>query len=238
MRRAVREHSAKALRRAFVPLLLMSLTAYSQSSADAMRSRFAVSLGMGAGVHSAPFLVDYMNAFRPSPSSSRLDEFSSMLELFVTPEYRVHPEWNVGLEYSVLIKTQSLGNGPYGAVSEFAYKVHMPTALLRYVVSDPAYYLKVGGGLGYHVATLQQTLSSFGVDERYTTTGVGVKIEAVGNTKFDETFYGSIGVDLRWDFLGTFKNTSGAEAYERTTNTTARMQFFSISLKFGVLFQL
>jgi hypothetical protein len=193
---------------------------------------------MGVGVHSAPFLVDYMNAFRPSPSSSRLDDFSSMLELFITPEYRAQPEWSIGLEYSILIKTQSLGGGPYDAGSEFTYNVHMPTALLRYVVSDPAYYLKVGGGVGYHVATLQQIHFSYGIDERFTAKGIGVKLEAVGNTKFDETFYGSIGVDLRWDFLGTFKNESGVEAHERATNTTARMQFFSISLKFGVLFHL
>lgn len=203
-----------------------------------MPSRFAVSVGLGAGVHSAPFLVDYINAFRASQTGERLDEFSSMLELFITPEYRVQTDWSVAVEYSLLIKTQSVGGNPYGAGSEFAYNVHMPTAMVRYVISDPVYYLKFGGGLGYHFATLQQTLYSYGVDERFTANGVGVKLEAVGNTKFDETFYGSIGVDLRWDFLGTFRNASGAEAFERATNTTARMQFFSIGVKFGVMFQL
>lgn len=226
----------------FVLVFVMGATAcsraFSQPSGDSVPSKFAVSVGLGAGIHSAPFLVDYMNAFRPSQTSERLDEFSSMLELFITPEYRIQPEWSVALEYSMLIKTQTVGGGPYSAGSEFAYNVHMPTAMVRYVVSDPAFYLKFGGGLGYHLATLQQTLYSYGVDERFTANGVGVKLEAVGNTKFDETLYGSIGVDMRWDFLGAFKNASGAEAFERATNTTARMQFFSISLKFGVMFQL
>jgi hypothetical protein len=207
-------------------------------SAHGGESMFSVSLGLGVGLHSAPFLVDYMNAFRSSPAEQRLDEFSSMLELFMTPEYRIHPAWSLALEYSLLMKTQTVGGGLSAAGSEFVYNVHMPTAILRYRVSDPAFYLKFGGGVGYHVATLNQTLYSYGVEEHYTTSGLGIKVEAVGNTKFDETFYSSIGVDLRWDFLGAFKNASGEEAYERATKTTARMQFFSFSLKFGIMFQL
>lgn len=200
--------------------------------------RFSVSIGMGGGIHSAPFLVDYMNAFRVSQGGDRLDDFSSMLEFFVSPAYRVEPEWSVALEYSLLVKSQTVGVGPYSSGSEFSYNVHMPTAIVHYVINAPAYYLKFGGGLGYHVATLRQTVYTYGVEENFSASGVGFKLEAVGNTKFDDTMYGSIGVDLRWGFLGTFKNANGVEAFERTTNSTAKMQFFSLGLKFGIMFQL
>ncbi len=212
---------------------------YSQPVSNGFASpRFSVSVGLGGGVHSAPFLVDYMNAFRVSQLGDRLDDFSSMLEFFVSPEYRVQPEWSVALEYSLLVKSQVVGGGPNSSGSEFSYNVHMPTAIVHYVVNAPAYYLKFGGGIGYHVASLQQTLSAYGVEENFSASGVGFKLEAVGNTKFDETMYGSIGVDVRWDFLGAFKNANGVEAFERTTNTTANMQFFSLGLKFGIMFQL
>ncbi|MGH2568352.1 MAG: hypothetical protein ACRDGA_08435, partial [Bacteroidota bacterium] len=219
--------------------LAMARQGFAQSNVvEHAPSRWNISLGLGAGVHAAPFLVDYMNAFRQSQAGERLDDFSSMIEFFVTPEYRLEPAWSVGLEYSLLTKSQTVGGGQNSAGSEFTYNVHMPTAIVHHVIDGSSYFVKLGGGVGYHFATLRQTLYAFGVEEDFTASGVGVKLEAVGNTKFDETLYGVVGVDLRWGFLGAFKNAAGVEAFERATNTTARMQFFSLSLKFGVMFQL
>jgi hypothetical protein len=208
-----------------------------QPNSETTGSSFSISAGMGVGIHHAPFLVDYLNAYRISQSEPRLDDFSSMLEFFIAPELRVHAEWSCAIEYSVLMKTQTVGASS-AAGSEFSYLVHMPTALVHYVVSDPNFFLKFGGGVGYHIAAFQQRLYPYNIEDSFTASGLGFKLEAVGDTKFDETFFGSIGVDLRWDFLGTLKNARGVEAYERTTNSTAKMQFFSASVKFGVMFQL
>ena len=208
-----------------------------QPNSGSIGSAFSISVGMGVGIHNAPFLVDYLNAYRISQSEPRLDDFSSMLEVFVAPELRVQPEWSCAIEYALLMKSQTVGTSS-SAGSEFSYLVHMPTAIVHYVVSDPNFFLKFGGGVGYHVATLQQKLYPYSLEDSFTASGPGFKLEAVGDTKFDETFFGSIGVDLRWDFLGTFKNAQGVEAHERTTNSTAKMRFFSASVKFGVMFQL
>ena len=201
-------------------------------------SRYSISFGMGAGVHSAPRVADYISSFGVTESGQRVDEFSSMLELYFAPWMRVEPEWGVGLEYAFLTKTHTVGSGPGLVGAEFTYNVHMPTALVHYVVDGSSYYFKFGGGAGYHFATMIQTLRSVGAEETFSTEGFGLKLEAMGYTKFDDTFFGNIGADLRWDFLGALTTDSGLAAIDRTTNTTAKMQFFSVSLKFGVCFQL
>ena len=218
------------------------LTATAQQSVSQTvvdeRPLFSVALGMGAGIHSAPSLVDFISSYGTTSSGERLDEFSSMVEFYIAPAVRVEPQWSVGVEYALLLKSHTVGNSSSSSGAEFSYLVHMPTAIVHYIIDEPAYNLRFGGGAGYHLATLTQTLRVFGAEEQFSASGVGVKLEAVGNTKFDDTFYGNIGVDMRWDFLGSLKNAAGVPAYNRATNAEATMRFFSLSLKFGVLFQL
>ncbi|MBI3585662.1 MAG: hypothetical protein HY088_00845 [Ignavibacteriales bacterium] len=197
---------------------------------------FEISGGMGISIHSTPSLADYINiTARPR---QLLDEFSSAVEFFITPELQVSEEWSMGLEYSLLLKSYTLDDRSGFSRSEFSYQVHMPTLLLHYLVIGEGYKVKFGGGVGYHIAKFNQSFLSYGTSDDFTAKSIGVKLEAVGNTKFDDTFYGSIGIDLRWDFLGTLKKPDGSEAFDRTTSTTAKMNFFSAGLKFGVTFRL
>ncbi|MCI0706951.1 MAG: hypothetical protein L0Y80_05630 [Ignavibacteriae bacterium] len=193
---------------AFATLVVCTQQSFSQVE-DHRPSQYSISLGMGVGVHSAPSLADYISAFGTSGDGERVDEFSSMLELYVTPSMRVEREWDVAIEYGLLLKTHLVGSNNTSSGTEFAYSVHMPTAIVHYVVDGESYYVKLGGGAGYHFATMTRTLFVFGSEEKFSTAGFGAKLEAVGNTKFDDTFYGNIVADLRWDFLDSFKKCCG-----------------------------
>lgn len=209
-----------------------------QSQSQKSSKFFEISGGMGISLHSTPSLTDYINATAHPRQEQLLDEFSSAVEFFITPELQVSEEWSMGLEYSLLLKSYTLDDRSGFSRSEFSYQVHMPTFLVHYVVFGEGYKVKFGGGVGYHFAKFNQSFPSYGTGDDLSAKSIGVKLEAVGNTKFDETFYGSIGVDLRWDFLGTLKKSDGSEAFDRASNTTAKMNFFSAGLKFGVTFQL
>ncbi len=215
----------------------LSQSVFAQTEAGGSEKKsFSISAGLGVGTHAAHSLVDYMNALaRPQ---TRLDEFSPVVEFFLAPELRISEEWNLALEYSLLVKSYALDSGSGFSGSDFSYNIHMPSVLLHYVMSGMGYRLKFGGGVGYHVATFTQTIRAYGVEDNYTSRGVGLKLEAIANTQFDETFYGSIGADLRWGFLGNLKKTDGTVATDRNTNLTPTMQFFSAGIKFGIMIQL
>ncbi|MBI3585904.1 MAG: hypothetical protein HY088_02100, partial [Ignavibacteriales bacterium] len=80
---------------------------------------FEISGGMGISLHSTPSLADYINATaRPR---QLLDEFSSAVEFFITPELQVSEEWSMGLEYSLLLKSYTLDDRSGFSRSEFSY---------------------------------------------------------------------------------------------------------------------
>lgn len=221
-----------------VLLVVPKIAGAQQTQSQKATKFFEISGGMGISLHSTPSLADYINATAHPRQEQLLDEFSSAVEFFITPELQVSEEWSMGLEYSLLLKTYTLDDRSGFSRSEFSYQVHMPTLLVHYVVFGEGYKVKFGGGVGYHIVKFNQSFPSYGTGDDLNANSIGVKLEAVGNTKFDEMFYGSIGVDLRWDFLGTLKKSDGSEAFDRASNTTAKMNFFSAGLKFGVTFQL
>jgi hypothetical protein len=198
------------------------------------RRYYGISAGMGVGALSAASVTDYINAVVQPPTDQRLEDFTSAVELFVAPEFQVADQWSVAFEYSLLLKSYSLSSVIAGGTSEFHYQVHMPTAIVHYLMPGNGYWIKLGGGIGYHAGTLTQSLFGGGFGETFKAGGVGVKLEAIGNTKFDESFYGSIGVDLRWGSGGNFTADDGAEA--TFAGNTADLSFFNIGLKLGVVF--
>ena len=199
---------------------------------------FDITVGMGVGAHSAPSIADYVNAVAQPRTEQRLDEFTSVVEFFVAPELQMAEEWSAALEYGLLLKGYTLDDQSGYLRSEFSYQVHMPTLLLQYVLFGDGYRLKLGGGLGYHFVRFSQSYYAYGSEETFHAGGIGLKLGAVGNTQFDETFFGSIGIDLRWDFLGALKRGDGSEVTDRVTNTVPKMNCFTLVVKFGVMFQL
>jgi hypothetical protein len=209
-----------------------------QSSGEQSSHRFVdFTAGMGIDLHSANSIANYINLVAQPRLDQKLSDFSSAVEFYGVPEVQVSDDWSVGLEYGLLIKSYAMDDRGGDSRSEFSYQVHMPTLLVHRLVFGNGYRVKLGGGIGYHFADFTQRFPTVGSEETLTAGGIGFKLEAVGNTKFDETFYGSIGVDLRWDFAGTIKRADGASAPGSSVALPA-MNFFSAGLKFGVTFQL
>ena len=187
-------------------------------------SRFIqVSGGLGVGAHSAPSIVDYISG----SCGQRTAEFASASEFFVTPEVQITDDVSLAVEYSYLVKSYN-----FEPAWMFSYAVQMPSLLVHYLLPGEGYWLKFGGGVGFANGTFTERYSISGAEASYDASGFSLKAEAVGNTKFDEHFWGSIGLDLRWVFGGTFKET--AQSYL----APPRLRFFSAGVKFGVLFQL
>lgn len=212
----------------FLVFLAPMVSAFAQQPEDGARF-IQITAGLGVNAHTDPTILDYINALTyPSPDQ-KLTGFTSASEFFITPEVQVSDAWSVGLEYSYLIKSYN-SVGQYQV--DFSYSVQMPTLLVHYLIPGDGYWLKVGGGIGGAFGTLTENYLQIGAGESSTASGPGFKIEAVGNTKFDEHFWGSIGVDLRWVYAGAFKGGLSTSA------PTPKLDFFSAGVKFGVTFSL
>jgi hypothetical protein len=151
---------------------------------------------------------------------------------------QVAKDWSMGIEYSLLIKSYSLQDQSGFSRSEMSYQVRMPSLLVHYLSFGDGYRVKLGGGVGYHFVQFEQKFPTNGTSETLRTGGIGIKLDAVGNTKFDESFYGSIGVDLRWDFLGTLARSGASADVARSITALPQMNFFNAGVKFGITFQL
>ncbi len=223
--------SARGVRRALIAaigLIVPSVTVFGQQP-DSTGRFVQITAGLGVSAHWDPTILDYINALTiPSPDQ-KLAGFATASEFFITPEVQVSDDWSVGLEYSYFLKSYNV-SGFYQW--NFSYTAQLPTLLVHYLVPGEGYWLKFGGGPGYAFGNLSSEFLQTGSTERATTNGPSFKIEAVGNTEFDEHFWGSIGVDLRWVYAGSFKVATVGSAPVPT------LDFFDAGIKFGVTFQL
>jgi hypothetical protein len=208
--------------------LVPTVRAFSQQSNGGGKF-IQITAGLGVSAHSDPSLINYLNTLTSPSPDQRLSDFSSASEFFITPEVQMSNEWAVALEYSYLLKSYNIVGGYQW---DFSYSVQMPTLLVHYLVAGDGYWLKFGGGPGLAFGSLTEQFVETGASENSKASGPALKVEAVGNTKFDEHFWGSIGVDLRWVHAGSFKGGIQSSA------PTPKLDFFSAGVKFGVTFQL
>ena len=188
-----------------------------------------VTAGMGVSAHWDPSMIDYINAVTIPPPGQKLKGFTSASEFFITPEVQVSNDWSIGVEYSYFLKSYNV-SGIYPM--NFSCTAQMPNLLVHYLVPGDGYWLKFGGGPGIAFGNLSSEFLGTGGSQSATTSGPLFKIEAVGNTEFDDHFWGSIGVELRWVYAGSFKGELVNIA------PPPKLDFFNAGVKFGVTFQL
>ena len=192
---------------------------------------FSLYGGMGVSLASDPHLVDYINVL--VDPSQRVADFATDVEFFGGAEIPVDDEWAAVFEYSYLFKSYNLptyGNGTY----TIFYSLHLPVAMAQYVIPGKGYFVKLGGGLGYHTGLIEQKTTLYPTDITYAAHGVGVKLNAVGQTAFDEHLYAYIGGTLRWEFLGDVKDASGNTLQYHSQ--TASLSMFVVGLAFGLTY--
>jgi hypothetical protein len=193
---------------------------------------FSLSAGMGINAHSAPSTADYISTVLQLHEPNKIGDFTSAIEFFVTPELQVSDDLSLALEYSYLVKSYNLSSTAGPGISEFSTSIHMPTAVVHYLIPGQGYWLKLGGGVGYYFGSFSQMLYGSGQIETFRASAPGVKLEAVGNTMFDESFYGYIGIDVRWGFDEPFARDDGSvPSYQ---GAAPSLGFFNLGLKLGV----
>jgi hypothetical protein len=214
----------------WLALLVMGV---SESFAQSARSgSLGVAAGLGVSVVNATDVVDYINSV--SSSAQRIDDFASAPEFFGTAEFRLTNELGAKLEYSYLLKSYIVGTdlGDY----DYTYRVHMPTLLVQYLISDTGYAVKFGGGAGYHFATFSRGLIG-PLPQSFKSSGLGFKLEAEGNTSLGGNLYGYVTADFRLNVMSTIKDAMGITLrFPTAPAREVKLNFFSLGLKFGLMY--
>jgi hypothetical protein len=186
---------------------------------------------MGIDLAAAPTLVDYVNTL--ADPSQRATSFATDIEFFGGAEFPVSDQWGGALEYSYLFKSYTLPTAVTGTYTIF-YSLHMPLAMVQYIIPGKGYFVKLGGGIGYHSGLVEQKGSLYGTDSTYTTKGIGIKALAVGQTAFDEHLYAYISGTTRWELLGNVKDTRGNILQNH--GQPASLSMFVVGLAFGLTY--
>jgi hypothetical protein len=190
----------------------------------------AFSAGMGVTYINVPNIVDYLNRY--TSQADRASDFTAAVEFFAAPEVSLSSDLILKLEYAYLLKSYSLVESQ-GTFS-FDYSVHMPTLVLDYLLEGEKFYVKVGGGIGYHFGTFSYLFPNANTEARFASNGVGIKLELMGNTAFSESLYGLIGGDLRADYIGALKDNAGNGPSQAAG--PVRMHFAGAGIKFGLVY--
>jgi hypothetical protein len=190
--------------------------------------RVGISGGMGVSYVTAQDVVELINA--AAGGTERVPDFKAGVEFFGTLVIPLSHEWACKVEYAYLLYSFNT-NSVYGP-GEFTIAAHLPTLIGQFTLVDGGTYnVKLGAGVGYHFGTFNERYYS--VDDRFSGKGVGTLVDLEANTAFSENFYGYLGGNLRWDFIGKLTNGVGREASITATGPAATLHFFSLGAKLG-----
>ena len=220
-----------------VLLVVYSSLALAQNSAHFVQRQnsFAVFGGMSINAVAASDIVDYINSV--STYAQRIDNFASAVDFFGGIEFPVGDKWGIKLEHTYLFKSYTiLGNA--GETYDFFYSVQAPSVLVQKIITGEGYFVKFGAGGGYHFGSAEQKISTDGTTSDYTAKGIGLKAEAVGQTAFDENFFGYIGGHLGWEFLGELHNAAARQTLSQPNDGShaVKLNYFFAGIRFGVIY--
>lgn len=164
------------------------------------------------------------------PGSITPGTFTTAAQFVFGGEFFLSNDWALGVEYGYITKSNS---GNYVQVN---YSYSMPSITLRKVMAGDGYYFSYGGAIGYHFASVGQTIVAYtNQAQNFSAQGIGVKIDAGVDTKLGENFYARINADGHGEFIGNFKSQSGTPLYTDASNSRVVNGYLS---GVGVTFQL
>ena len=211
-----------------VIMLSISCLSISWSDPDSLsfdHRYYGISGGLGVTMINVGDVVGFIS----SQTGTTQTAFATAGEFFGAAEIQVSEEWGLKLEYASLVNSYNVPVSPL--VYSYSYNVQMPTLILHRIITGKGYLLKFGGGAGYHMASFHQD-NPPGYPS-YSAKGIGLKLDAEGNSAFDDHLFAYIGAEIRDDILGELKDANGI-ALPNPSASSVKMNFIAVGIKFGL----
>lgn len=188
---------------------------------------FSATAGLGFEYYNAPSLSRYLAGTTGGVTPGT---YMTSVQLETGVEYFIASDWTIGIEYAYLTN-QNTGNG-----YQISYSYSLPSVTLRKVLAGDNYYLRYGGGIGYHFSSLSQDLQLYGNTTDYSSSGLGLKFDAAIDTKLGEDFYARLDVDGRAEFTGNFKDKAGNPLPNHNDQSIVNSNLSGVGITFGLVY--
>lgn len=208
------------MRKYFLIIYLLVITSISFSQWD-------VSTSMGLDFKSIPRFRDYVN-INFATINNQISSFKSTVAFGAEVDYKVNKNLAIGLEYNLQLDSYNGTQNNY----EISYGLHRPSLMAYYVIPGIGYQFKLGGGIGYRYAALEEKIFSV---TSYSSHGFGLVLKAVGNTILANNFYALIGGNLRYDYTGDLANGSQS-IINKSSGEKLNLNSISFGIYLGVTF--
>jgi len=208
-----------------VPILLEPAVASGQS--------LSITAGLGFEYFDPPGLSQYLNF--AAPGSMTPGTYTTAAQFKFGAEYPISDAWSIGVELGYI--TKSTTGSDVLASEQVDYSYTLPSLTLRRYITGDGYYIRFGGGIGYHFASLSASNPYSLSPTNYSAHGLGFDFDAELDTKLSEHLYARIGGDARSEYTGILRESDGTELnyYDSNNNGHAVTMYMS---GIGVIFAL
>ncbi len=213
----------------YTVLVLFPLTVV--ISQEDIQYKYNLSGGIGVNLLNSTSLTDYLNSI----SRRRYDDFIINPEFFVSVGYQVSDNYCLKLNYNYVINSFNIED--VLGYFENHLSIHTPVILIDRFYKTDGVILKLGAGIGYSYAILGRKILSTQIENFYSY-GLGLKFDFEANTPFGDNLYGLISSDIKLFLMSEFQNSNFQKLVFRygNQNKNLDLDFFSISLKFGLIY--
>jgi hypothetical protein len=194
----------------------------------------SVSLGMGASYSDNPTLKTYVGyeiPYYPNlPEKDKLSNFSAGFDFFGGAEIHIKKNFSVKGEYSYFTKSLNANNV---AGYDFSYESHQPYIDFLYVIPQKYSVIKLGAGAGCIFSNF--TNKYYSIENNYTSTGFGLKLNAIVNMSVGKNFSVYLEGNMGKTFHPALKD-SGGNVLKDKNGGEVNLSSFGIALRLGVEF--
>ena len=192
-------------------------------------------LGMGAAYGNNKSLNTFIGYELPNyntlTASQQLKDFRTAFEFFGNVERQVSKNLALKLDYSYLIKSNSVSLYPSNT---FDYNNHQIVLTLNYVMPGEYHFLKFGAGAGPVFSSLE-SISSTTRSGTYTSTGIMAKAEGTFSIQMGKNLAGYLNGYVGNVFAGNLKGSNGNEL-KSVTGENVNLSSFILGLRLGIEF--
>ncbi len=195
----------------------------------------SITAGLGFEYFDAPSLSQYLNY--AAPGSITPGTYTTAGQFVGACEYPISGDWSLGVELGYITKSSS-SSGQAGQL-QIDYSCLMPSITLRKIVTGENFYVKFGGGIGYHFGYLGATNIYSNAPTNYSARGIGLKFDALIDTKLGDNLYARVDGEARSEFIGNLKASDGSDLtfLDATSNPQpVNMHLSGIGLTFGLVY--
>ena len=227
---------------AFLLLIIIQLIAdtakadsthVSFSSLNKKNKYTSFSLGMGISYGDNLSLKNFIQYKIPDyvylTKDEQLSQYAAGLDFFGGIEKQISRNFSVKAEYSYFIKSYNVSLYPQ---YNFSFYSHQPYLMFFYIIPQEYSFLKIGAGTGYILSNF--TAKEFGLENKYSSGGLGFRTEIILNAQIGKSFAGYISGNITKTFLSNLKDSNGKELLTGGTNETVNLNSLGAGIRLGV----